>query len=220
MRDRHSATAAEASKRARRIALYVRTATDYVDQALSTDRDVAFLPAYYAILNFLKVYILLSREHSRLEANRWHGATYDVYGKDSHGLPTELVTLRSGGAIPLFYEVITGQKFADKTRIRPGETVAVCGGGPIGQLAAQVMSRYGATSLTVIEPIAARRETALRNGADHAIDPLRENQQERTREITGGRGFDVVIDASGSPSAVRGLLDIAAPGATVVYGAK
>src|SRR5690606_5987544 len=37
--------------------------------------------------------------------------------------------------------------------------------------------------------------------------------------ITGGHGYDVVIDASGSPRAVGGLLDIAARGATVIYGA-
>ncbi|WP_129662852.1 zinc-dependent alcohol dehydrogenase [Phytoactinopolyspora endophytica] len=142
------------------------------------------------------------------ETVTWHASQV-------HKLPSD-VSLRKGC---LLEPTSVAVRIADKTRIRPGETVAVCGGGPIGQLAAQVMSRYGATSLTVIEPIATRREMALRNGADHAIDPGHEDQQERTREITGGRGFDVVIDASGSSRAARGLLDIAAPGATVVYGA-
>ena len=77
----------------------------------------------------------------------------------------------------------------------------------------------GATSLTLIEPIAERREMALRHGADAVIDPVGEDQYARADEITDGRGFDVVIDASGSPRAVRGLLDIAAKGATVIYGA-
>ena len=110
-------------------------------------------------------------------------------------------------------------RIADKTRIRVGDRVAVCGGGPIGQLVLQVMKMNGATSLTLIEPIAERREMALRHGADAVIDPVTENQSERADEITAGRGFDVVIDASGSPRAVGGLLDIAAKGATVVYGA-
>jgi (R,R)-butanediol dehydrogenase/meso-butanediol dehydrogenase/diacetyl reductase/L-iditol 2-dehydrogenase len=110
-------------------------------------------------------------------------------------------------------------RIADKTRIRVGDRVAICGGGPIGQLAVQVMRRYGATSLTLIEPIAERREMALRHGAEFAIDPTAEDQQARAAEITGGLGYDVVIDASGSPRAVRGLLDIAARGGTVVYGA-
>ncbi|WOQ69506.1 alcohol dehydrogenase catalytic domain-containing protein [Microbacterium limosum] len=110
-------------------------------------------------------------------------------------------------------------RIADKTRIRVGDRVAVCGGGPIGQLALQVMRMYGATSLTMIEPIAERREMALRHGAQHVIDPVSENQFARADEITDGRGYDVVIDASGSVRAVRGLLDIAAKGGTVVYGA-
>lgn len=110
-------------------------------------------------------------------------------------------------------------RIADKTRIRVGDRVAICGGGPIGQLALQVMKMYGATSLTMIEPIADRRAMARRHGADYIVDPVNEDQDAVAAEITGGRGFDVVIDASGSTRAVRGLLDIAAKGATVVYGA-
>jgi L-iditol 2-dehydrogenase len=110
-------------------------------------------------------------------------------------------------------------RIADKTRIRPGDRVAVCGGGPIGQLALQLMHRYGATALTMIEPIAERRELAGRFGARHVVDPTTESLAERARDITAGAGFDVVIDASGSRHAVAGLLDIAAPGGTVVYGA-
>lgn len=110
-------------------------------------------------------------------------------------------------------------RIADKTRIKVGDRVAICGGGPIGQLVLQVMKMNGATSLTLIEPIAERREMALRHGAQHVIDPIAEDQTQCADQITGGRGYDVVIDASGSPHAVGGLLDIAAQGATVVYGA-
>lgn len=110
-------------------------------------------------------------------------------------------------------------RIADKTNIKVGDRVVVCGGGPIGQLSLQVLKLYGATSLTMIEPIAERRAMALRNGADIVIDPATEDQNARADEITGGRGYNVVVDASGSPRAVRGLLDIAAKGATVVYGA-
>jgi len=110
-------------------------------------------------------------------------------------------------------------RIADKTNIRVGDRVAIVGGGPIGQLALQVMKMNGATSLTLVEPIADRRDMALRHGAQHVVDPVNENLFERSDEITQGRGFDIVIDASGSPRAVHSLLDIAAKGATVVYGA-
>jgi (R,R)-butanediol dehydrogenase/meso-butanediol dehydrogenase/diacetyl reductase/L-iditol 2-dehydrogenase len=110
-------------------------------------------------------------------------------------------------------------RIADKTNLRVGDRVAICGGGPIGLLALQVMKLRGATSLTLIEPIAVRREMALRYGAEHVIDPVLQDQVALSAAITDGRGFDVVIDASGSPRAVAGLLDLAAKGATVVYGA-
>jgi (R,R)-butanediol dehydrogenase/meso-butanediol dehydrogenase/diacetyl reductase/L-iditol 2-dehydrogenase len=110
-------------------------------------------------------------------------------------------------------------RIADKTRVRVGDRVAIVGGGPIGQLALQVMRMYGATSLTMIEPIAARRDMATRHGAEFVIDPVAEDQFARADEITEGRGYDVVIDASGSTRAVKGILDIAAKGGTVVYGA-
>lgn len=110
-------------------------------------------------------------------------------------------------------------RIMDKTNIRIGDRVAICGGGPIGQLVLQLAKRGGATSLTLIEPIAERREMALRHGADHVIDPVGQDQAALAAELTGGRGYDVVIDASGSPRAVQGLLDLAAHSGTVVYGA-
>ncbi|WP_221585922.1 zinc-binding dehydrogenase [Microbacterium sp. G2-8] len=130
-------------------------------------------------------------------------------------LPDE-VSLRTGC---LLEPTSVAVRIADKARVRAGDRVAICGGGPIGQLALQVLARSGATSLTLIEPIAERREMALRHGAQHVIDPVAEDQRARADEITLGAGYDVVVDASGSPRAVRGLLDIAAHGATVVYGA-
>ncbi|MFC6355979.1 zinc-dependent alcohol dehydrogenase [Luethyella okanaganae] len=110
-------------------------------------------------------------------------------------------------------------RIADKARIRVGDRVAICGGGPIGQLALQVLKIGGATSLTMIEPVAERREMALRAGAEHVIDPTAEDQLTRMRKLTDDRGYDLVVDASGSTRAVRGLLDLAAKGGTVLYGA-
>ena len=130
-------------------------------------------------------------------------------------LPDDVTLLKGALLEPISVAV----RIADKTHIRIGDRVAICGGGPIGQLCLQLMSMYGATDLTLIEPIAERREIALRHGAQHVIDPMSEDQQARADQITEGRGFDVVIDASGSPRAVRGLLDLATRGGTVVYGA-
>ena len=154
------------------------------------------------------------RAHPGLQPPR-HGRDRHVARVAGLPLPDEVTLLKGCLLEPTSVAV----RIADKTGIKVGDRVAVCGGGPIGQLALQVMKRYGATSLTMIEPIAERREMALRHGAEFVVDPIAENQYERADQITDGRGYDVVIDASGSSRAVKGLLDIAAKGATVVYGA-
>ena len=83
----------------------------------------------------------------------------------------------------------------------------------------QMFKHYGATSLTMSEPIADRRNLALRFGAEHVIDPVNQNFQEEVMRLTDGLGYDTVIDASGSIHAVEGLLKAATRGGYVLYGA-
>lgn len=105
----------------------------------------------------------------------------------------------------------------DLARIRAGATVAVSGGGGIGQIVASLARLSGATELTMIEPIADKRNLALRRGTSHGIDPITEDVHARAMEITKGRGFDVVIEASGAPAACQTSMRIAARGATVEF---
>lgn len=111
-------------------------------------------------------------------------------------------------------------RLMDKVALKFGMRVAVSGGGPIGLLALQSLKMYGASEVTVIEPLASRREIALKYGADHVIDPVKGNLQAEAGEITGGLGYDVVIDCSGSVRAVSGLLPITAKGGKLIYGAQ
>jgi (R,R)-butanediol dehydrogenase/meso-butanediol dehydrogenase/diacetyl reductase/L-iditol 2-dehydrogenase len=110
-------------------------------------------------------------------------------------------------------------RMVDKVHPKVGSRIAICGGGPIGLFALQLFHLYGAVKLTVIEPIADRRELAKSFGAEYTIDPMSQNVVEEARKITDGYGFDAVIDASGSAGAAPGLLQIAAKGGMVLYGA-
>ena len=85
--------------------------------------------------------------------------------------------------------------------VDPSVTVAVLGGGPIGLLCAMAAAASNAT-VAVVEPQAARRTTALEIGAAHALDPTGDDFGEAVAELTGGRGFEAVIEASGSPTAM------------------
>jgi L-iditol 2-dehydrogenase len=72
----------------------------------------------------------------------------------------------------------------------------------------------GAT-VTLIEPQEHRRALGLEVGASHAIDPSA-GIADQVSDITGNRGFDVVIEAAGVPVAMASALQVAALGARVV----
>lgn len=88
------------------------------------------------------------------------------------------------------------------------ETVVVSGGGTIGLVSAATAIGMRARTI-VIDPLPQRRETALRLGADAVIDPLAEDAVERVRDLTGGMGADLVIEASGHDASLASVFDIA-----------
>ena len=79
----------------------------------------------------------------------------------------------------------------NKVGIRPGETVAVLGGGPIGLMFMGLAKAAGARVIAS-EPIALRREVAKACGADLVVDPTRDDIVKVVKEETGGAGADVV----------------------------
>jgi len=105
----------------------------------------------------------------------------------------------------------------DMCNIKSGMSVAIAGGGGMGQLTLQLVKMAGAVDITMIEPIEWKRTLALENGADHAIDPINEDLMARTLEITDGRKFDVVIEVSGAASSVKSAYEIAGRGGVVEY---
>lgn len=78
--------------------------------------------------------------------------------------------------------------------IRPSETVAVIGAGPIGLLTIAALQATRAAQIWAVEPLAHRRELASGIGADVVIEP-----GEAVEEIlnsTGRRGVDCAIDCA------------------------
>jgi L-iditol 2-dehydrogenase len=88
------------------------------------------------------------------------------------------------------------------------DTVAVFGAGPIGLgvIAAAAARRC---RVIVIEPDAGRAGLARELGADHHLDPGSGDLAAEVRDLTGGRGADVVIEASGKPVAMASALEVA-----------
>ncbi len=100
--------------------------------------------------------------------------------------------------------------------IDASDAVAVIGGGPIGLLCAMAAATMGA-SVTLVEPQAHRRSLGLEVGARNALDPTSGEVAQQASELTNGRGFDVVIEAAGSPAAMASAFPLAGLGGRVVF---
>jgi L-iditol 2-dehydrogenase len=96
-------------------------------------------------------------------------------------------------------------------RVDPSDVVAVIGGGPIGLLCVMAAEACGAR-VVLVEPQEHRRARAA-----FALDPGASDFSEAVAEVTGGRGFDVVIEAAGAPAAMASALVLAGHSARVVF---
>ncbi len=87
-----------------------------------------------------------------------------------------------------------------------GEDVLVTGAGPIGCMAAAVVRHAGARHVVVTDLNPYRLELARRMGATLAVDPRERDLAGVQAELGMSEGFDVGLEMSGSPDALRGML--------------
>lgn len=130
----------------------------------------------------------------------------------------ESISFEQGAAMML--QGMTAQYLLRRTyRVQPGDAVLIhAAAGGVGLLVCQWARALGAT---VIGTVGSDEKEALAraNGCDHAIVYTRESFVERVREITHGRGVQVVYDSIGKDT-FMGSLDCLAPlGTMVLFGA-
>lgn len=98
-----------------------------------------------------------------------------------------------------------------KAGVVPGSRVLVTGAGPIGVLTAAAARAFGATEVVVSDPLATRRDVALRHGATTVHDPGGAPLPQET--------LDAFVDASGAPAAIEaGIRALRAGGRAVMVG--
>jgi L-iditol 2-dehydrogenase len=120
-----------------------------------------------------------------------------------HPLPSALTSADGAMLEPLGVAIHA----VDLGKLRPRAAVAVVGCGPIGLMIIQVARCHGADVVVAVDPLAHRRELALRLGAGSAADP---------EEAIGNLDVDVAFDVVGSPAAVEIAVGAARPGGRVV----
>ena len=175
-------------------------------------------------------YCLVARQPTRCPKRKVYGITYSARdgllggwaeaiwmkpGVKMVKLPRELdpETFIGGGC-----GLVTALHAVDMAELRLGESVAVLGVGPVGQSCVAFASLSGAGEVVAIGAPRARLEFAKRMGATQTFDldvPERD-RVDAVRRLTGGRGVDVVIEASGAPEAVRQALDLVRDGGRVI----
>lgn len=88
-----------------------------------------------------------------------------------------------------------------------GEDVLITGAGPIGCMAAAVVKHAGARFVVVTDVNDARLEIARKLGADLTVNVTQRNLADVQKELGLQEGFDVGLEMSGSPAALRDLID-------------
>jgi D-arabinitol dehydrogenase (NADP+) len=107
--------------------------------------------------------------------------------------------------------------------MRPGGSALVFGAGPTGLLLAQFIASSGASSVTVAAPKQFKLDTAAKLGVDKTVLISRDDAEgniERLRAASpNGDGYDVVVEATGSPAVGNICVPLTRNGGTVlIYG--
>ena len=88
-----------------------------------------------------------------------------------------------------------------------GEDVLITGAGPIGCMAVAIARKSGARKVVITDVNPARLELARRMGATRAVDVSREQLADVQKELGMREGFDVGLEMSGNPQALRDMID-------------
>lgn len=87
-----------------------------------------------------------------------------------------------------------------------GEDVLISGAGPIGMMAIPVVRHAGARHVVITDMNPYRLDLARRMGATLAINPSETSLAEVQKQLHMAEGFDVGLEMSGNPSALRDLI--------------
>ena len=100
-----------------------------------------------------------------------------------------------------------------------GEDVLVVGAGPIGLMATAVVRHAGARHVVVSEPNGFRRDLANAMGASVAVDPRERSLADVQADLGMVEGFDVALEMSGNPAALRdAIANMAHGGGVAILG--
>ena len=158
-------------------------------------------------------------------ANRPTGAPAGPGGLSEYVLIEDYQLYPVGNSDVPFEELCLAEPLAcvlrsmKKARVEPADSVVIVGAGIMGLLHLTLVQRLGARVI-VSEPNPARAAKARSLGAMVTIDPTSEDFVKRTKELTSGRGPDVVFCTVGVLAAVEQAVSVVAKGGRVMMYAS
>ncbi len=125
------------------------------------------------------------------------------------GIDEEAIVMLSD-ILPTGFEcgVLNGQ-------VKPGDTVAIVGAGPIGLASLLTAQFYAPSEIIMIDPDDNRLAVSKKLGATQTINNKKENAIEKVKELTGKKGVDAVIEAVGIPETFELCQSLVAPGGRI-----
>jgi alcohol dehydrogenase len=99
--------------------------------------------------------------------------------------------------------------------VSPGDVVAIVGAGPIGLSAIMGSHLFSPSHVIAIDLADTRLEAAKHFGADVTVNNSREDPIAIVKELTGGLGADVAIEAVGMPATFELATELVRPGGHV-----
>jgi NADPH:quinone reductase len=127
------------------------------------------------------------------------------------------VDKQAAAALPLAYGTAY-HALLDRAQLQPGETLLVLGaGGGVGLAAVELGKIMGATVIAAAST-KEKLDAAASRGAAHLINYTSEDLRARLKEMTGGKGVDVVCDPVGGPHSEPALRSTGWRGRHLVIG--
>ncbi len=91
----------------------------------------------------------------------------------------------------------TGWSAVKWGKVKQGDSVVIFGSGPVGLMAQKAALAHGAKLVIAVDPLQYRLDKALQVNGVEVLDANDDDLMDKIREMTGGRGADVAIDAVG-----------------------
>lgn len=173
---------------------------DLLNRLVTPPAHTPFIPGYQAAGTVVAVGDRVTRFQpgDKVIGFNWHGSHAELFAVPEHyayPVPADM-DLRTAAIIPVAFGTAHDSLF-EYGDMKAGDVVLVQGAaGGVGLAAVQLASQAGATVIGTASG-AERLARITPFGMHHGIDYRSEDIAERCREITNGKGVDIVLDLAG-----------------------